>query len=55
MRVGAAAVNNTDINTRVGWYGAAAQDTGAGAPPPTEATLSGWPHISAFIASVQAQ
>lgn len=48
LQVLAAGVNNTDINTRVGWYGAAAQDTGAGAPPPTEATLSGWQGATPF-------
>jgi NADPH:quinone reductase-like Zn-dependent oxidoreductase len=37
VRVGAAAVNNTDINTRTGWYSRAARPGDAASPLPTNA------------------
>ena len=49
LQVLAAGVNNTDINTRVGWYGTPAQapaPAGAGETPP--AALAGWSGATPF-------
>lgn len=53
LQVLAAGVNNTDINTRVGWYGAAAEPGAPQAaapqePQPVEAPLKGWSGATPF-------
>ena len=53
LQVLAAGVNNTDINTRVGWYGAAAepgvpQAVAPQEPQPVEAPLKGWSGATPF-------
>jgi NADPH:quinone reductase-like Zn-dependent oxidoreductase len=50
LRVGAAGVNNTDINTRIGWYSkSVAADTAAAArQAPPDAAAAGWSG-SAFV------
>jgi len=42
VRIGAAAVNNTDINTRIGWYSKAVAGATAGGAPATQAQDSAW-------------
>jgi NADPH:quinone reductase-like Zn-dependent oxidoreductase len=42
IRVGAAAINNTDINTRVGWYSKSVETATAAVEPATNARDGGW-------------
>jgi NADPH:quinone reductase-like Zn-dependent oxidoreductase len=42
VRIGAAAVNNTDVNTRIGWYSKAVTGATAGGAPQTQAQDSAW-------------
>jgi NADPH:quinone reductase-like Zn-dependent oxidoreductase len=42
VRIGAAAVNNTDINTRIGWYSKAVGGATAAGAPQTQAQDSAW-------------
>ena len=55
LRVGAAGVNNTDINTRIGWYSkAVAADTAAAArQAPPDAAASGWAGTAFVFPRVQ--
>jgi len=53
LEVLAAGVNNTDINTRVGWYGAPAVQgfpgaTEADTPPPGDGAMLGWSGATPF-------
>lgn len=42
IRVGAAAINNTDVNTRVGWYSKSVESSTAAVEPPADAGDGGW-------------
>ncbi|MBV8909333.1 MAG: alcohol dehydrogenase family protein [Gammaproteobacteria bacterium] len=42
VRIGAAALNNTDINTRIGWYSKAVTGATAAGAPQTQAQDSAW-------------
>ena len=55
LRVGAAGVNNTDINTRIGWYSkAVAADTAAAArQAPPDSAASGWAGTAFVFPRVQ--
>jgi NADPH:quinone reductase-like Zn-dependent oxidoreductase len=54
IRIGAAGVNNTDINTRIGWYAksvTAGTDAAAGRPPGGEA--AGWTGVPPAFPRIQ--
>ncbi len=54
IRVGAAAVNNTDINTRIGWYSKSVSgDTGSVSSDPGSAPDSGWTGESVGFPRIQ--
>ena len=48
IRVGACGVNNTDINTRLGWYAPTAQEAARGDAPPADDAPGGWSGPLAF-------
>ena len=54
IRVGAAGVNNTDINTRIGWYSrVVTQGTGDGAAPAHDAADAGWTGAAVAFPRIQ--
>lgn len=58
IRVGAAGINNTDINTRIGWYSKAVGDGttaagGEGGLADTEATDAGWAGVPIRFPRIQ--